>query len=212
MTGPTFSTERLVLRRWSPADRRPFARINADPEVTAYRFAPLTRRQSDAIIDQEEANFDRQGFGLWAVERKRDRRLLGFTGLARSDFGARFCPAVDIGWQLSRDAWGRGYATEGARAVLTFAFEELGLSEVVAHTTRLNERSRAVMRRLGMSRSDRRFRRPLVPTGSPASSLRAQSPSGVRLATGRREDSPVIGHGTAPPTTRSTDPASPISK
>lgn len=125
--------------------------MNADPEVMAYRFAPLTRCQSDALIDQEEANFDRQGFGLWAVERKRDRRLLGDIGLGTSEFGAPFCPAVDIGWQLARDAWGQGYATEGATAVLEFAFSQLGLSEVVAHTTRRNERSRAVMRRLRMT-------------------------------------------------------------
>jgi RimJ/RimL family protein N-acetyltransferase len=144
-------TERLILRRWSARDRAPFALINADPEVTAHRFAPLTRRQSDALIDQEEANFDSRGFGLWAVERRRDGRLLGFTGLGTSDFKVPFCPAVDIGWQLTRDAWGWGYATEGAAAVVAFAFDELGLSQVVAHTTRLNERSRAVMRRLGMT-------------------------------------------------------------
>lgn len=149
--GPTLSTQRLLLRRWSPRDRGPFARINADPEVMEYRYAPLSRRQSDALIDQEEANFDGRGFGLWAVERRRDQRLLGFTGLGTSEFGAPFCPAVDIGWQLARDTWGHGYATEGAKAVLAFAFHELGLSEVVAHTTRLNKRSRAVMDRLGMT-------------------------------------------------------------
>ncbi|MDE3085606.1 MAG: GNAT family N-acetyltransferase [Acidobacteriota bacterium] len=148
---PALATARLLLRRWVPADRGPLARINADPEVMAFRFAPLSRRQSDALIDEEEAGFDRRGFGLWAVERRRDRRLLGFTGLGTSDFGAPFCPAVDIGWQLARHAWGQGYATEGARAVLAFAFDELGLSEVVAHTTRVNTRSRAVMARLGMT-------------------------------------------------------------
>lgn len=151
MPGPTLFTQRLVLRRWSSADRAALARINADPDVMAYRFAPLSRRQSDAVLDQEEASFNRQGFGLWAVERKRDRRLLGFTGLGTSDFGAPFCPAVDIGWQLARDAWGQGYATEGATAVLAFAFRELGLSEVVAHTTWRNRRSREVMRRLRMT-------------------------------------------------------------
>lgn len=155
MPGPTLVTQRLVLRRWLASDRAPFARINADPEVMALRFAPLSRGQSDALIALEEANFNRQGFGLWAVERKRDRRLLGFTGLGTSDFGAPFCPCVDIGWQLAREAWGHGYATEGARAVLTFAFSELGLSEVVAHTTKSNQRSRAVMCRLRMTHNPR---------------------------------------------------------
>jgi len=151
LPGPTLVTPRLRLRRWTSRDRAPFARINADPEVMEHRAGPLTRRQSDKLIEQEEANFSSRGFGLWAVERRREGRLLGFTGLATSEFDAPFCPAVDIGWQLARDAWGYGYATEGARAVLAFAFDELRLPEVLAHTTRLNKRSRAVMRRLGMT-------------------------------------------------------------
>jgi RimJ/RimL family protein N-acetyltransferase len=174
MTGPTLSTRRLFLRRWSPADQAPFARINADPAVMAYRFAPLTRRQSDALLDQEEANFDRDGFGLWAVERKRDRRLLGFTGLGRSAFGAPFCPAVDIGWQLARDAWGQGYATEGAIAVLAFAFFDLGsLGGRSSH----DEAEQAVASSHAAARHDaqpaRRLRRPVVPTRTPASPLRS---------------------------------------
>lgn len=151
MRGPTLTTERLVLRRWLERDRASFAQINADPEVMRFRYAPLSRKESDELIAQIEASFDEKGFGLWAVERKRDRRLLGFTGLGTSDFAAPFCPAVDIGWQLARAAWGHGFATEGANAVLTFAFDELGLEEVVAHTTRLNKRSRAVMHRIGMT-------------------------------------------------------------
>lgn len=168
MSGPNLSTDRLVLRRWHPADREPFARISADPAVTAYRSAPMTRRQSDAFIEEEEANFEHRGFGLWAVERTRDRRLLGFTGLATSEFGAPFCPAVDIGWQLAYEAWGQGYATEGAAAALAFAFDELELSEVVAHTTRLNYRSRAVMCRLGMTHDHvDDFDGPWYPPGHP---------------------------------------------
>lgn len=134
----------------------------------AFRYAPLTRRQSDALVDQEEEHFDRRGFGLWAVERSCDRRLLGFTGLGTSDFGAPFCPAVDIGWQLARDAWGHGFASEAAGAVLAFAFGTLGLSEVVAHTTRMNTRSRAVMERLGMTHSPvDDFDGPWYPPGHP---------------------------------------------
>ncbi len=116
-----------------------------------YRKAPFTRQQSDNLIDEIEASFDENGLGLWAVERLDDGRLLGFTGFGTSDFGAPFCPAVDIGWTLARDAWGKGYATEGAVAAMDFAFDELELDEVVAHTTHLNMRSQAVMRRLNMT-------------------------------------------------------------
>jgi RimJ/RimL family protein N-acetyltransferase len=148
---PTIRTKRLLLRRWTDDDREDFARISADPEVMRYRLALLSRQDSDTLIDQIEASFDENGFGLWAVERLEDGRLLGFTGFGVSDFGAPFCPAVDIGWTLARDAWGHGYATESAVGALDFAFGERRLKEVVAHTTQLNERSQAVMRRLGMT-------------------------------------------------------------
>ncbi len=144
-------TKRLLLRRWTDGDREDFARISNDPEVMRYRFAPLSHQESDALIDQIEASFDENGFGLWAVERLEDGRLLGFTGLGTSDFGARFCPAIDIGWTLARDVWGHGYATWGAVAAMNFAFNELQLDQVVAHTTQLNERSQVAMRRLGMT-------------------------------------------------------------
>jgi len=151
MEGPTLQTPRLVLRRWSDEDRGPLAAITADPEVMKYRFARLSRAETDQMIDQNEESFETNRFGLWAMDRNEDHRLLGFAGFGTSDFGAAFCPAVDVGWTLARDTWGRGYATEAASAALDYAFDELGLDEVVAHTTSVNERSRAVMRRLGMT-------------------------------------------------------------
>jgi RimJ/RimL family protein N-acetyltransferase len=148
---PALCTKRLLLRRWKDADREPFAQLSADPEVMQYRLAPLSHRESDNLIDESEASFERDGYGLWAVERIEDGRLLGFTGLGTSDFDAAFCPAVDVGWTLARDVWGHGYATEGAGAALEYAFGLLHLQEVVAHTSEPNERSQAVMRRLGMT-------------------------------------------------------------
>lgn len=133
-----------------------------------YRFSTLSREQSDALIDETEASFEENGFGLWAVERVLDDRLLGYIGFGTSDFDAPFCPAVDIGWTLARDVWGQGYATEGANAALKYAFEELRLDEVVAHTTRANQRSRGVMGRLGMSHDPRDdFDGPWYPAGHP---------------------------------------------
>jgi len=95
-----------VLRRWTEEDRLPLAAITADPEVMRFRLAPLSRDQSDRLIDETEESFEQTGLGLWVVERSDDRRLLGFAGFGRSDFDAPFCPAVDIGWTLARDAWG----------------------------------------------------------------------------------------------------------
>ena len=155
MKPPTLRTGRLLLRRWTTDDREVFAQINADPEVMRCRLKPLTRQESDELIDEIEASFDDHGFGQWAVERIEDQRVIGFIGLELAGEDAPYRPLVHIGWHLAVDAWRHGYATEGAAAVLDFAFDEVGLPEVVAHTTRLNERSRAVMRRLGMSHNSR---------------------------------------------------------
>lgn len=168
MKRPMLRTTRLLLRRWAPDDREPFARINADPIVMRYRFKTLTPEESAALLDEIEAGFDRDGFGQWAVERTADKRVIGFAGLEIADAGAPFDPPVHIGWHLAHDAWGYGYATEAAEAVLDFSFGEVGLAQVVAHTTSRNERSRAVMRRLGMTHDpEDDFDGPWYPPGHP---------------------------------------------
>ena len=143
-------TDRLVLRRWREDDKRPFAALNADPEVMAYLAGPLTRSQSDSFIEWIETEFDQQGFGLWALEVARTSEFIGFTGLSVPRFDAHFTPAVEIGWRLARPAWGMGYATEAARRALAFGFDSAGLTEVVSFTSRVNLRSQAVMGRIGM--------------------------------------------------------------
>ena len=149
------TTDRLVLRRWRPEDRAPFAAMNADAEVMEFFPSPLTREASDALADRIEAHFDRRGFGVWAVEIPRVTAFAGFVGLAEVGFDAHFTPAVEIGWRLDRRCWGRGFATEAARTALTYGFRELGLTEVVSFAVVDNHRSRSVMERLGMRHDPR---------------------------------------------------------
>ncbi len=150
--GPRLHTERLLLRPWAPADREPFAALNADPEVARYLIGPMSRADSDALADRIEAGFQANGFGLWAIEITATGEFVGFTGLSRPRFEAHFTPAVEVGWRLARTAWGHGYATEAARAALEYGFGPAGLDEIVSFTTKTNARSRAVMNRLGMTR------------------------------------------------------------
>jgi ribosomal-protein-alanine N-acetyltransferase len=150
--GPELSTPRLKLRRWRPSDLEPFAALNADPAVMEYFPAPLSRPQSDDLVDSIEASFERYGFGPWALEVAASGEFIGFTGLAVPSFEAHFTPAVEVGWRLARPAWGQGYATEAARAALAFGFDGVGLDEVVSLAVAGNRRSRAVMERLGMRR------------------------------------------------------------
>jgi len=144
-------TERLVLRRWGSADRAPFARLNADPDVMRYLERPLTSDESDTFIDLIDQQFEERGFGLWAVEVPGRSPFIGYVGLSVPKFAAHFMPAVEIGWRLDRPFWGYGYATEAACAVLADGFERVRLHEIVSFTSPLNLPSIRVMERIGMS-------------------------------------------------------------
>jgi len=127
--------------------------MNADPRVMEHFPSTQTREQSDAMVDRIAAHFAEHGYGLWAVEPlDGSATFVGIVGLQHVAFEAHFTPAVEIGWRLAHHAWGKGYATEAARAAVAFAFDEPALGELVSMTTVDNERSRAVMRRLGMRR------------------------------------------------------------
>ncbi|WP_433060800.1 GNAT family N-acetyltransferase [Dactylosporangium sp. CS-033363] len=143
-------TERLLLRAWRDADLAPWAAMNADPAVREFLGRPLTLSESAASIEYFQTALDRDGFGFWAVEVAATGEFIGFTGLDAVDDGLPFT-GIEAGWRLARGAWGHGYATEAARAVLDFGFGELALPEILAVTARGNVRSQAVMRRLGMS-------------------------------------------------------------
>jgi RimJ/RimL family protein N-acetyltransferase len=167
---PELRTERLLLRGWRADDRAPFAALNADTDVMEHFVHRLTREESDAFVDRIEAAWASDGYGLWAVEPLVDypRGCVGFVGLAAPRFDAHFTPAVEVGWRLDKAVWGRGYAPEGARAALDFAFDVLGLDEVVSMTTVENRKSRRVMEKLGMTRDPADdFDHPLVPEGHP---------------------------------------------
>jgi RimJ/RimL family protein N-acetyltransferase len=144
------TSSRLLLRRWRESDRAPFAALSDDPEVMRFMPSPPTRLHSDELIESFEAHAQRHGFAPWALELRASGELIGFTGLDVVSFPAAFTPAVEVSWRLGRAAWGHGYATEAARAALAYGFGELALEQIVAQTSTINERSRAVMRRLRM--------------------------------------------------------------
>jgi GT2 family glycosyltransferase/RimJ/RimL family protein N-acetyltransferase len=163
---PTLRTERLILRPWDAADLEPFAALNADPRVMEFFPNLLDRAESDALATRVQDHFVRHGYGLWAVEIPGVARFAGYVGLSVPTFWAHFTPCVEIGWRLARQYWGHGYASEGARAALAFAFNDLALTEVVSFTSRRNTRSTLVMERIGMKREPADdFEHPLLPEG-----------------------------------------------
>jgi RimJ/RimL family protein N-acetyltransferase len=149
LSGPR--TERLILRRWRDDDRAPFAVMNADPVAMEHFPQTYDRRESDAIVDRFDDHFDTHGFGFWAVEVPGVAPFIGFVGLSTPSFDAHFTPAVEVGWRLAREHWGRGYATEAARAAVSVGFDDHDLREIVSFTVPANFRSRRVMERIGMT-------------------------------------------------------------
>jgi RimJ/RimL family protein N-acetyltransferase len=155
---PELRTERLLLRRWRATDLDPFAALNADPIVMEhFHHGVRTRSESADFMNRIESEFEQRGFGLWAVE---------VPGVA--PFEAPFTPAVEVGWRLAHAYWGKGYATEAARAAVAFGFERAGLAEIVSFTNVGNLRSQRVMQRIGMTRDpEGDFDHPAVPPGHP---------------------------------------------
>jgi RimJ/RimL family protein N-acetyltransferase len=159
-------TERLLLRQWAEDDLEPFGQMGADPEVMRYFPSTMTAAESESLARELRRLIAEQGWGLWAVEVVDGPRFIGFVGLNEVHFQAHFTPAVEVGWRLAREHWGRGYATEAARAAAAFAFDELELPEIVAMTALENAPSRRVMERLGMTTDPADdFDHPRVPPG-----------------------------------------------
>ena len=143
-------TDRLLLRRWTDADRPPFAAMNADPRVMEHLQGLMSPEASGAFVDRIERHWDEHGWGLWAVEVPDVVPFVGYVGLWPADYVAD--GMVEVGWRLASGQWGKGYATEAAREALRFGFDEVGFDEIVSFTVPQNVRSRRVMERIGLVR------------------------------------------------------------
>ncbi|MBP6011567.1 MAG: GNAT family N-acetyltransferase [Alphaproteobacteria bacterium] len=164
MTHPPLKSDRLILRRWREEDLAPFAAMNADPLTMRFMPGVITAEETRAQMARFEEHHRAHGFGVWAVEAPGVAPLIGFTGLQRVSFEAPFTPAVEIGWRFAPAHWGKGYATEAARAALRIGFEDLNLDQIVSFTVMANKPSWSVMERLGMTRDPKEdFDHPRLP-------------------------------------------------
>lgn len=160
------TTPRLILRPWRDSDLAPFAEQNADPYTMRFFATTLSRAESDAYAARHIRLQAEQGMGKWAVEVPGVAPFIGAIGLQPVGFEAAFTPAIEVAWRLHRAYWGRGYATEAARAAIEDGFQRLGLAEIVAFTPLPNLPSRRVMERLGMT-PDGEFDHPRLPEVHP---------------------------------------------
>lgn len=161
-------TERLILRSWRDSDREPFHAMCNDARVMEHLGRFQTRAETDAAIDAQNALAAGLGHCFWAIERREDGALLGFCGVKPGPEDTPIAGALEIGWRLRADAWGRGYAREAAEASLAWVWANLAVDEVAAITTLGNTRSWGLMLRLGMTRDHAAdFDHPKLAVGDP---------------------------------------------
>lgn len=143
------STDRLLFRRFTPADLGELCRLNGDPLVVRYLTGgePIPRATNERFLLHYVAQYDRfPGFGVWALEERAGGEIIGWCSLWREGDGL-----AELGYRLVPSVWGRGYASEAARAMLNFGFTRLGLERVFASTYEDNLGSRRVMEKIGMT-------------------------------------------------------------
>lgn len=161
-----FETERMVFRDWRELDTVPFRAMNKDPRVMEFFPNTLSDTQTDAFISRINDEFSTYGYGLFAVDEKDKGAFIGFIGFHWAAFQSEFTPCIEIGWRLIFKAWGKGFATEGAKACLKYGFEQLGFDKVLSFTSATNTRSQKVMKKIGMTKSAE-FNHPNVCEDSP---------------------------------------------
>lgn len=150
MAGLRLGTDRLVLRDWQVEDSDDFHRLHSDPKVMATLGEVRDMAYTKGLIADLQGRSRRNGgYTYWAIERRDNRRVIGFCGLVRGYEGP-IVGELEIGWRLASDCWGQGYALEAARSALDWARLEFPSKRVVAITAAINERSRALMKKLGM--------------------------------------------------------------
>lgn len=144
-------TPRLLLRDWKEEDSASFSRMNSDKEVMKYFPKTLSAEETTGLYQKILTEFKESGYGLYAAEIKENNEFIGFIGFHKALFDADFTPCIEIGWRLKKEAWGKGYATEGALACLEYGARELKFPDIYSFTASINQPSRNVMEKSGLN-------------------------------------------------------------
>ena len=147
-----FCSERLGFRVWNEADTLPFLALNQDAEVMRFFPKTLNLEEVRAFIIRMQELYAQKGYCYFAVEELQTQHFIGCIGLADQTFEAPFTPCVDIGWRLAKEFWNKGYATEGAKRCLDYAFQVLELKQIVALCPQCNLPSERVMQKIGLQK------------------------------------------------------------
>jgi RimJ/RimL family protein N-acetyltransferase len=148
---PQLHTERLLLRELRESDFEAYAGMMADPDVARFLSnGPITRVDAWRSLASVIGHWALRGYGMWAVERKSDHMFVGRVGLWNPEGWV----GLEVGWTLARGFWGNGYATEAARAAMSYGFLTHDVSRLISVINPLNHHSQRVAERLGETRTE----------------------------------------------------------
>lgn len=147
-----FKSERLGFRKWRDEDIEEFGKLNSDEEVMEHFPKTLSKKEVEYFIEKLKNHHEENGFTYYATEILETKEFIGMIGLAFQKYKTEFTPAIDIGWRLKRSSWGKGYATEGAKKCVEYAFNELDIKRIISVCTITNQKSENVMKKIGMTK------------------------------------------------------------
>jgi RimJ/RimL family protein N-acetyltransferase len=147
-----FKSDRLGFRDWLPCDIKVISEINSDPDVMEFFPNLQSMQETFEFIEKMQKQLVAEGFCYFAVDRLDTGEFIGFIGILKQSFAADFTPCIDVGWRLKRKEWNKGFATEGAKRCIEFAFQQLQIEKVNAIAPVVNVRSERVMKKIGMKK------------------------------------------------------------
>lgn len=156
-----FQSKRLGFRNWQESDIEMMAQINSDKDVMEFFPAIQSVKQTRDFVKRMQKQFAEKDFCYFAVDKLEDYRFIGFIGLSEQNYEADFTPCIDIGWRIKREEWGKGFATEGAKRCIDYAFYDLSLKKIYAVAPVVNAKSEHIMKKIGM-RKTKEFKHPLL--------------------------------------------------
>ncbi|RYD59560.1 MAG: N-acetyltransferase [Sphingobacteriales bacterium] len=156
-----FTSERLGFREWCDDDAEAMTAINTDPEVMEFFPSTQSSDHTKDFIKRMKAQYQDKGYCYFAVDLLEAGTLIGFIGISEQKFESDFTPCNDIGWRLKPSEWYKGYATEGAKRCLEYAFDALEMEKIYSIAPAVNKRSEAVMSKIDM-RKVMEFNHPLL--------------------------------------------------
>jgi RimJ/RimL family protein N-acetyltransferase len=156
-----FLSERLGFRNWKSTDIDELHKINSDERVMEFFPSVSTKKQTIEFIEKMKKQYKDNGFCYFAVDKLENNNFIGFIGLSEQTYLANFTPCIDIGWRIKHNEWNNGFATEGAKKCLQYAFEALKIEEIFSIAPKVNLKSEHVMKKIGLEKQYE-FEHPLL--------------------------------------------------